>query len=255
MRKIYIIGIGAGNPEYLTLQAIRALNLVDVFFFMNKGDAKEDLVELRRSICAQSITQHPYRIVEADDPVRDPSIADYTARVERWHQQRVLIYEELIQRELGEDQCGAFLVWGDPSLYDSTLRIIDQITARANVSFDYEVIPGITSIQALAARHRIPLNGIGESVLITTGRRLATGLSEGASKIVVMLDGQCAFKDIQHEDLDIFWGAYLGMDNEILLSGKLSEQADKIEASRNEEQAKNGWIMDTYLLSVKERKE
>jgi len=43
MRKLYIIGIGAGNPEYLTMQAIKALNMVDVFFFMNKGDAKEDL--------------------------------------------------------------------------------------------------------------------------------------------------------------------------------------------------------------------
>jgi precorrin-6A synthase len=255
MRKLYIIGIGAGNPEYLTMQAIKALNLVDVFFFMNKGDAKEDLVDLRKAICEQYITQHPYRVVQADDPVRDPAIADYTARVEHWHQQRVLIYEGLIQRELSEDQCGAFLVWGDPSLYDSTLRIIDQITGRANVAFAYEVIPGITSIQALAARHKIPLNGIGESVLITTGRQLATGLPEGVSKIVVMLDGQCAFKNIPHENLDIFWGAYLGMGNEILLSGPLSELSDEIEASRNKERAKSGWIMDTYLLSVKKRKE
>jgi len=255
MRKLYIIGIGAGSPEYLTMQAIKALNLVDVFFFMNKGDAKEDLVDLRKAICEQYIPQHPYRVVQADDPVRDQAIAGYTARVEHWHQQRVFIYEGLIQRELSEDQCGAFLVWGDPSLYDSTLRIIDQIAARANVAFDYEVIPGITSIQALAARHRIPLNGIGESVLITTGRHLATGLPEGVSKIVVMLDGQCAFKNIPHENLDIFWGAYLGMDNEILLSGTLSEMSDKIEASRNKERAQRGWIMDTYLLSVEKRKE
>lgn len=255
MRRLYIIGIGAGNPEYLTMQAIKALNLVDVFFFMNKGEAKEDLIDLRKAICEQYIARHPYRIVNAADPVRDSSIADYSARVKHWHQQRVLIYEELIQRELGEDQCGAFLVWGDPSLYDSTLRIIDQITERANVAFDYEVIPGITSIQVLAARHRIPLNGIGESVLITTGRHLATGLPNGVSKVVVMLDGQCAFKNIPHENLDIFWGAYLGMDEEILLSGTLHEMSEKIDAFRVQERAKRGWIMDTYLLSVKKREE
>jgi len=91
--------------------------------------------------------------------------------------------------------------------------------------------------------------------LITTGRHLATGLPEGVSKIVVMLDGQCAFKSIPHENLDIFWGAYLGMDNEILLSGTLSEMSDKIEASRNKERAQSGWIMDTYLLSIEKRKE
>ncbi len=121
--------------------------------------------------------------------MRDASIADYTTRVESGTGNGFLLCEERIERELGEDQCGAFLVWGDPSLYDSTLRIVAQITSRARIAFEYEVIPGITSIQALAARHRIPLNGIGESVLITTGRKLSAGLSESIEKIVVMLDG------------------------------------------------------------------
>jgi precorrin-6A synthase len=249
MRKLYIIGIGAGNPDYITVQAIKALNLVDVFFFLNKGEAKEDLLLLRKEICERYIERHPYRIVEAADPVRNPSIQDYTARVEEWHQQRVLICEQMIERELAEDACGAFLVWGDPCLYDSTLRIIEQLAARAKIAFDYEVIPGITSIQALAARHRIPLNGIGESVLITTGRNLSAGLSNTIEKIVVMLDGQCSFKNIKDEDQDIFWGAYLGMENEILISGKLAETSDRIEATRNQAREQNGWIMDTYLLS------
>jgi precorrin-2 methylase len=55
MRKIYLIGIGAGNPEYITMQAIKALNLVDVFFFMDKGEAKQDLVNLRKEICERYI--------------------------------------------------------------------------------------------------------------------------------------------------------------------------------------------------------
>ena len=251
MRKLYIIGIGAGNPEYLTVQAIKALNLVDVFFFMDKGESKEELNHLRKAICEQYIAQHPYRIVETSDPVRDPAIADYTARVEHWHLQRVHLYEKLIQRELGEDQCGAFLVWGDPSLYDSTLRIIDQITSRSKVAFDFEVVPGITSIQALAARHRIPLHEIGESVLITTGRHLAAALPRGIGNIVVMLDGQCAFKNIPPENLEIFWGAYLGTPDEILLSGPLQEISGQIESLRDRERSKKGWIMDTYLLNTR----
>jgi precorrin-6A synthase len=255
MRKLYLIGIGAGNPEYITVQAIKALNLVDVFFFMDKGEAKQDLVNLRKQMCERYIENRSYRVVEAEDPVRDPAISDYTTRVELWHRQRALIYEEMIARELGEDQCGAFLVWGDPSLYDSTLRIIEDITARGRLCFEFEVIPGITSIQALAARHKITLNGIGESIVITTGRQLAAGLSGTTERTIVMLDGQCSFNNLLDEELDIFWGAYLGMEEEILLSGKLCEIASMIERVRHEKRQRNGWIMDTYLLSKPNRPE
>lgn len=249
MRKLYLIGIGAGNPEYITFQAIKALNAVDVFFFMDKGEAKHDLLKLRKEICDRFIEKRSYRIVEAVDPVRDPSIADYTARVEDWHRRRSLVYEETISRELGEDQSGAFLVWGDPSLYDSTLRIIDQIGTRGNLCFDVEVIPGITSMQALATRHKISLNGIGESIAITTGRQLSTHGSAIAERTIVMLDGQCSFNTLLDKDLDIYWGAYLGMEEEILLAGKLDEIAGRIEEIRGELRQKNGWIMDTYLVT------
>ncbi|HMF63800.1 MAG TPA: precorrin-6A synthase (deacetylating) [Edaphobacter sp.] len=249
MRKLYIIGIGAGDPEQVTVQAIRAMNAVDVFFFMNKGDAKTDLVRLRKEICERYIDQRSYRVVEVDDPERDPSIASYTARVQAWHQQRVLIYEELIERELGEEDCGAVLVWGDPSLYDSTLRIIEQVVERSKVIFEYEVVPGITSVQALAARHKIVLNGIGESVCITTGRQLAaSGFPGDMDNVVVMLDGNNSFKDLVEQDVKIYWGAYVGTEKEILLSGKLRDLAETIESTRDEARGRNGWIMDIYLL-------
>ena len=249
MKKIYLIGMGAGDPEQITIQAIKALNRVDVFFFMDKGEAKQELVSLRKEICDRYVENKSYRIVEASDPTRDPDIADYTVRVEQWHHERSLIYERMIASELEENQCGAFLVWGDPSLYDSTLRIIDQIVLRAQISFDYEVIPGITSVQALAARHKIILNGIGQSICITTGRNLAaTKLRDEADNIVVMLDGNDSYKDLVDQDLTIYWGAYVGTEKEILLAGRLGDIADTIRMTRSEARASNGWIMDTYLL-------
>src|SRR4029078_7808867 len=117
--------------------------------------------------------------------------ADYQATVSAWHAQRASIYERMIRDELAENQHGAFLVWGDPSLYDSTLRILDQVAAMRTVEFDLDVIPGITSVQALAARHRIAPNTNGGAVHITTGRRLAGGMPGDSA--VVMLDGDCAF--------------------------------------------------------------
>ena len=87
MRKIFVIGIGAGNPEYVTVQAINALNEVDVFFVMDKGHEKEELIRLRREICERYIEDNSYRIVEGPDPPRDRN-SPYDAAVDAWHEQR-----------------------------------------------------------------------------------------------------------------------------------------------------------------------
>jgi len=248
MRKVFVIGIGAGNPDYITVQAINALNAVDVFFVMDKGPEKDDLVRLRREICERYIKDRSYRTVETADPPRDRKATAYEPAVRAWHEQRAGLYERLIGDELGEDECGAFLVWGDPSLYDSTLRIIDRIIARGHVAFEYEVIPGISAIQALAAKHRIALNRIGKSIHITTGRRIAEGLPDNIDDVVVMLDADCSFKHLDDSDMDIYWGAYVGTEDEILLAGHLRDLTDDIERVRAEAKARKGWIMDTYLL-------
>jgi precorrin-6A synthase len=247
LRQILVIGIGTGNPEQVTVQAVRALNRADVVFVLDKGREKDALVRLRREICARYMTERPYRIVEAQDPERDRDPADYGATVEAWHAARAELYEGMFASELGEDQCGAILVWGDPSLYDSTLRIIDRIAARGRLAFEHTVIPGITSVQALCAGHRIPLNRIGAPVRITTGRRLAEGLPEGAGTTVVMLDGKPDFAGLD-PDLEIHWGAYLGSPDEVLVEGRLGDVAGTIAQVRAEARARHGWIMDTYLL-------
>jgi precorrin-6A synthase len=246
MRKLSIIGIGAGNPDHITVQAIKALSDIDVIFLIDKGGDKEELAQLRKDICARYIKNPAYRIVEARDPERDRAPAHYETAVTAWHAQRAAIYERMIRNELADGQHGAFLVWGDPSLYDSTLRIVDQVAAMKSVTFELDVIPGITSVQALAARHKIALNRIGGPIHITTGRLLAKGMP--ADNVVVMLDGECAFKNFKDANVDIYWGAYIGTADEILVSGNLQERGPEIEKTRGEARARHGWIMDTYLL-------
>jgi precorrin-6A synthase len=126
--------------------------------------------------------------------------------------------------------------------------VIQHILADGMLEFDYEIIPGITSVQALAARHRIALNEIGQSIHITTGRKLSEGLAQDVDSAVVMLDNGTALRTLASEDVDIYWGAYLGTPDEILISGRLSERIDEIERVRGEQRARKGWIMDTYLL-------
>lgn len=253
MRKISIIGIGVGDPDHLTFQAINALNMVDVFFIPDKGAEKAALRDLRMEICARFIKGQTHRFIDMKVPKRAQDFADYKANVLEWHAEIEANYEKLLAEELCDGERGAFLVWGDPTLYDSTLRIIEAIHAKARVAFEYEVIPGVSSVQALAAAHRIPLNGIGESVLITTGRKLAEGFPSNADSVVVLLDGDRAFRRVADEDLYIYWGAYLGGEEEILIAGKLSEVMEEIEAVREQARAKNGWIMDAYLLRKLEK--
>jgi precorrin-6A synthase len=249
MRKILIIGIGAGHRDHITMQAVKALNMVDVFFAVDKGREKADLARLREEMCETYIEGRSYRTVTAPDPERDRTPIAYEATVKDWHERRAALFETMIAHELNEQQCGAFLVWGDPSLYDSTLRIVEEIHARGVVAFAYEVIPGVTSIQALAAAHKIPLNRIGGPVHVTTGRNLAAGGAGGErDNVVVMLDGECAFNAVRQEGLDIFWGAYVGTKDEILIAGDLGAVAADITRIRAEARARKGWIMDIYLL-------
>jgi precorrin-6A synthase len=248
MRKLFLIGIGAGHRDHITMQGIRALNEVDVFFTIDKGREKEDLARLRKDICEAHIAEKSYRTIAVPDPARDRTPVRYESAVRDWHERRAAIFEKMIAEELGEDECGAFLVWGDPSLYDSTLRIVQHILAQGAVAFTYEVIPGVSSVQALAAAHKISLNAIGGAVHITTGRNVAGGFPDNFDNCVVMLDADCAFKQIKDADVWIYWGAYIGTKDEILASGDLREVADEIVRIRGEARARKGWIMDTYLL-------
>jgi len=250
VRQLYIIGIGAGNPEQVTVEAVTALNKVDVFFVADKGPGKDDLVALRAQICRRYIPDRPYRIVEIDDPERGRvgDAGSYDAVVQDWHHRRAARYEEAMLAELGANENPGFLVWGDPALYDSTIRVVELLKARRTLDFEFSVIPGISSVQALAAAHRIVLNRIGEPIHITTGRRLRQGMPVGLDNVVVMLDGDLVCRTFTEPGLEIYWGAYLGTPDEVLVTGPLSEVIGSIERLRAEARARKGWIMDTYLL-------
>jgi precorrin-6A synthase len=247
LRKLLVIGIGAGNPEHMTVQAINALNRADVLLIPVKGDEKAFLADARREICDRFLTNPACRIHDYAVPVRRAD-GSYEDGVHDWHRAIAAVYERTLVNEVGEDETLGLLVWGDPMLYDSTLRIVEHVRTAGRVVFETEVIPGITSVQALCASHGIALNRIGLPVQITTGRRLSEGWPEGTRDALVMLDGVQAFRTVEDVEADIWWGAYLGTPHEILLSGKLAEMAETISETRRDAREKYGWIMDTYLI-------
>lgn len=253
MRRVRLIGIGSGHPDQVTVEAVRALNSVDFFIVSDKAGAQgregaDGLMRAREEICRQHI-DGDWRIVAVRDPERDRSVpssdqAAYDRAVADWHEARAIAYERALLDHPGD---AGFLIWGDPAFYDSTIRIVERIHARGNVEFEWDVIPGISSFQVLAARHRIVLHGIGEPFTVTTGRRLAEAVRAGHDNLVVMLNAGFAAAELEG-DWDIWWGTNLGTGDESLVAGRLGDVTEEIEAKRTEAKAKAGWVMDIYVL-------
>ncbi len=239
--KLILIGIGSGHPDHLTQAARDAMARADLFLVPHKGAEKSDLADLRTGLIDALRPAAP--VAFFDMPTRDDSLP-YLERVNLWHDQIAALWRAAME-DHPDAETAALLVWGDPSLYDSTLRIADRLTPKPEVA----VIPGLTSIQLLTAAHAIPLNGLNAPVTITTGRQLRDhGWPDGATRIVVMLDGTCAFQGLDPEGLTIWWGAFLGMPEQILDHGPVAEVGARIVATRAKARAEHGWIMDTYLL-------
>lgn len=240
-----LIGIGTGNPEHVTLAAISAMRQADLILVPRKGEDKAELLDLRREICATHLGDLS-RVHEFDLPVRDGHKA-YLGAVNDWHDEIARAWLGAIDAHLPQGGRVALLVWGDPSLYDSTLRIAERIGAARQLST--RVVPGVTSLSVLTAAHAIPLNDLGAPVVITTGRRLRNeGWPQGADAVAVMLDAGGAFESIPPEGVTIWWGAYVGMPQEVLIHGPLAEVGPTIVETRARLRAEHGWIMDIYLL-------
>ncbi|WP_417244881.1 precorrin-6A synthase (deacetylating) [Celeribacter sp.] len=240
MTELWVIGIGTGNPDHVTLEGQKALRDAATVLIPRKGAGKEDLAHLRLDILAASKTQA--RVVYVDMPERDDSLP-YQTRVARWHDEIARRWQ--VALEAVPEGPVALLVWGDPGLYDSTLRI----AARLDPAPKLRVVPGITALQALTAAHAIPFNTVNGAVTVTTGRRLRDhGWPEGAQTVIVMLDGACSFQSLDQNGLHIWWGAFLGMADQVLDSGALAEAGPRIVERRAKARARHGWIMDTYLL-------
>lgn len=242
MIALSLIGIGSGHPDHLTRAAIRALNAADLILLPAKGEEKAQLLDVRRVLLAE-VLERPIPQTTFEMPTRNADLP-YLDAVNDWHDRIAQEWRAAIGTHLPDGGRVALLVWGDPSLYDSTLRI----AARAG-DVAVSVIPGLTSLQMLTAAHAIPLNTLGGAVAITTGRLLRDhGWPVGAASVAVMLDAGGAFEVLDPAGLNIWWGAYLGLPQQTLIAGPLADMAAQITQTRAELRARHGWIMDIYLL-------
>jgi precorrin-6A synthase len=236
VRRLRVLGVGMG-PQHVTPEVAAALRSVDYVVAAQKS-TDDPLLDVRRELCAA----HGVELVAVPDPERDRDAPrDYPQAVADWHEARVAAYEQVLAERPGDV---AFLVWGDPSLYDSTIRIVEALSRR--VELDYDVLPGISAPQLLAARHRIVLHEVGRPLHVTTGRLLREAVDAGLDNIAVLLNSRLELDGL--EDWQIWWGANLGTSDEVLVAGVVGEVLGDIEKARVAVKGAAGWVMDVYLL-------
>lgn len=250
VRRVRLIGVGPGGPDQVTLEAVRAMREVDFFVVSDKtGDGAADPLVAARERLLERHLDGPAVVVRVDDPVRErrpdrtATDEEYAAVVAAWHEARAEAFERALLEHEGD---AGFLVWGDPAFYDSTIRVLEQVRSRGRVPLSIEVLPGISSLQLLAARHAIVLHEVGQPMHVTTGRRLQEAVDGGQDNVVVMLNRSLALEGL--DDWWIWWGADLGTPHEELVAGRVGDVRAEIDAARDRAKAAAGWVMDVFLL-------
>lgn len=249
--RAHVIGIGMGTAAHLTQAAVDAIAECDVFLVADKGESTAELVDARRGVVEAVRGGSGYQFLTVADPERpsdgDPDKARYRAGVAAWRRERAMRNVAAL-REVGESGVVGFLAWGDPAFFDSTIRMVEDLGEVEPMDFD--VIPGITAFQALAAAGRVGLNTIGSAVHVTPGRKLVDEWDPSLGTVVVMLDSYLRVAELAeaHPDIEILWGACLGLPQETLVRGRLADVIDEIVRVRAELRERHGWVMDTYAL-------
>ncbi|MDI9408220.1 MAG: precorrin-2 C(20)-methyltransferase [Candidatus Pacebacteria bacterium] len=138
------IGLGPGDPQLLTLKAVKAIGLVDVIAY-SAPDAADAPPSLARTIAAEWLTrgvpEYALRLPMVEP--RHPAAAIYDRAA-----------EDLAQY-LQQGQSVGFLCQGDPLFYGSFIYVMNRLVER----FPLEIIPGVSSLTAAAAAARFPLTG------------------------------------------------------------------------------------------------
>jgi precorrin-6A synthase len=248
--RVRILGVGMG-PQHVTPEVADALRSVDYVLAADKGIEVGDddgLLALRRAI-VDAHTDGTVDVVQVHDPQRDRAAdlnaAGYLGAVADWHDARAAAYADVLSERGG---CAAFLVLGDPSLYDSTIRVVEKVQ-KLGVPVEFDVLPGISAPQLLAARHRIVLHEVGRSVHLTAGRNLQKAVAAGQDNIVAMLNPPPDRLDLTGlDDWAVWWAANLGAAGERLVAGRLGDVAEQIADAREQARTDTGWVMDIYLL-------
>jgi len=189
---LYGIGVGPGDPDLITLKAVRLLQHVPHIFAScsTKNSYSLALNIVRPHLNGAGIEHLPFPMT------KEPQVLK-----EAWEKNAARVLEVL---NSGSD--AAFITLGDPLTY-STFGYLLKTLKRLNPEVRVVTVPGITSYNAAAARTHIPLTEGEESFVVVSGALGAARLREVADKSdnIVMLKTYRNFGVIYEtlEELDL----------------------------------------------------
>ena len=147
---LYGVGVGPGDPELLTLKAVRVLKAAPIVFTPQATGSKDSLALM---VARNYVDESRQRLIYASFVMGGTSDGVWSEAAER-------IAGYLLG---GEDV--AFLTQGDPLLYGSFMYVMVKVQA-AYPTIPIEVVPGVTSITAAASRAKMPLVSHGERLAV-----------------------------------------------------------------------------------------
>jgi precorrin-2/cobalt-factor-2 C20-methyltransferase len=148
---LYGLGVGPGDPELLTLKALRVLQACPVVAY----PAPDHGQSFARGICAEHLTGE-----QTEVPIVVPM------RVARFPAQEV--YDEAAQTLRGHLDAGrdvAVLCEGDPFFYGSFMYLFQRLAA----DYRWEVVPGVSSLMTSAAVLGQPLAARNDLLTVVPG--------------------------------------------------------------------------------------
>ncbi len=156
--KLYVVGVGPGDPELLTIKGMRILNSVSCIC-VPKG--REEGSSLALSIVKRIVDLGGKEIIEAHFPMRKTRNAGHGEELDSKWDETVKTVSARLKR--GADM--AFITIGDPTIYSTFFYLYDRLL-ETNAGLDMEIIPGVSSINASAARAKISLGLADEKIAV-----------------------------------------------------------------------------------------
>jgi precorrin-2/cobalt-factor-2 C20-methyltransferase len=213
---LYVIGVGPGDPELLTLKAVRILNEVPVIC-VPKG--KEDGSSLALSIVSKALNLSGKDIIEAHFPMQKTKSSGNECELDtKWHN----TVENVLSR-LNRGIDTAFITMGDPSIYSTFFYLYDRIL-ELNPAVNIEIIPGVSSINAAASKAKLSL-GLADEKIAILPATYADNLKETLEKFdtVVLMKVHKVFDKVSKilDEMNLVGNAiYIsraGMDDELII--------------------------------------
>lgn len=160
--KLYGLGVGPGDPELLTVKAIRILREVDAVV-VPKGGKESLAYQVVAPYLQGTVLFLPFSM--AGQKNKEACFESGIAQ---------------IRKLLDEGKQVAFVTLGDPLLY-STFVVLWRLFPEVEV----EIVPGVSAFQAAAARLRVPLVQGKERLAILSGESFAETVLDYFESIVV----------------------------------------------------------------------